>query len=154
MNIEELVICLRIEEDIRNLNKRVGDQSLKQVESNNKGKKMKHSAKPSKKFKGKCYNCGKAGHRFVDCCKPKKQARANINESDALSNGMPYMNLSTIISECNHVGNLMECWIDTGATLHIYADRGMFTTYTPIEGKNCSWEIPQLQNWKDKAKLY
>lgn len=144
MNIEELVVRLRIEEDNRSSEKRVGD-SIPQAKanvvesSNNKGKKRKHSVestkKNAKKFKGNCYNCGKAGHRSVDCRKPKKQSQANIVESDAISNGMSDMNLSAVVSECNLVGNPMEWWVDTGATRHICADRGMFTSYTPTEGE-------------------
>lgn len=29
----------------------------------------------------------------------------------------------------------MEWWVDTGAIRHICADKGMFTSYTPIEGE-------------------
>lgn len=82
MNIEELIVRLRIEEDNRNLDNCVGSHipqaKANVVESYNKSKKRKHFVEPSKKnakkFKGNCYNCVKVGHRFVDYSKPKKQA--------------------------------------------------------------------------------
>lgn len=116
MNIEEFVVQLRIEKDNRNLDKCARSHTLQakanMVNSNNKSKKRKHSIEPSKKnlkkFKGNCYNCGNARHHSIDCCKPIKQAQANITKSEAIFDGMSNINSLTIISECNNVGNPMD----------------------------------------------
>lgn len=70
------------------------------MELNDKKKKDEafRRAFQAKKFKGSRYNYGKVGHHSIDCCKPKKQAQANIIDSDAISNGILDINLSTIIS--------------------------------------------------------
>lgn len=160
MNIEELVVQLRIEEDNRSLDKYVGNHipqaKANVVESNNKSKKRKRFVEPlkknEKKFKGNYYNCVKAGHHSVDYHKPRKQAQANITEYDTISNGIFDMNLSTVVSECNNIRKPMESWVDMGVTSHIYSDKWMFTSYTLIEGENCLWGTPQLQKLKDYAK--
>lgn len=107
INIENLIIHLRIKEDNQKSDKSVGSHITQAkanvLESNDKNKKIKHSVetfkqgnnKNAKKFKDNCYNCGKAGHRFINCHKPKKQAPANIIESDAIYDG---------------ISNMRTCW--------------------------------------------
>ncbi|KAL2471729.1 CCHC-type domain-containing protein [Abeliophyllum distichum] len=85
------------------------------AESSSKNMKRKHSSfapkknennQKNKKFKGDCYNCGKPGHRAIDCRKPKKQNdRAHVVETGNLTEGVQEMHLSAVISECNSVGN-------------------------------------------------
>lgn len=75
------------------------------LETNGKIKKMKHfeksfkqgNNKNAKKFKGNCYNCGKARHRSNECCKPRKQALANVSELNTLSDRMSHINLLAIV---------------------------------------------------------
>lgn len=80
-----------------------------------------------KRFKGSCYNCGKPGHRSSECRAPKNvnknKGQANIVEDDDIDN------LCDVLSECNLVGNPKEWWIDSGATRHVCADKGMFKSY-------------------------
>ncbi|KAL6333744.1 hypothetical protein AAG906_028930 [Vitis piasezkii] len=122
MNLEELIVRLRIEEDNRKSEKK-GNNSMEAkanvIEQGPKtNKKRKHGdqnqnqgSNAAKKFKGKCYNCGKTGHKSNDCRKPKKEKKpqANVTEFDKLSNDVSEMNLSAVVSECNIVGNTKEC---------------------------------------------
>ncbi|KAL6334035.1 hypothetical protein AAG906_000090 [Vitis piasezkii] len=146
MNLEELIVRLRIEEDNRKSEKK-GNNSMEAkanvIEQGPKtNKKRKHGdqnqnqgSNVAKKFKGKCYNCGKTGHKSNDCRKPKKEKKpqANVTEFDKLSNDVSEMNLSAVVSECNIVGNTKEWWVDTGATRHICSNKWMFSTYKPVE---------------------
>ncbi|KAF5937729.1 hypothetical protein HYC85_025235 [Camellia sinensis] len=150
MTMDELIVRLRIEEDNRKAEKRNEKNSIESkanvVEQVHKphNKKRKFTGDgpkqgdSSKKFKGKCYNCGKTGHRASDCRRPKKNHRstskkttnqANVTELDYISDGVNDINLSAVVSEANLVGNPKEWWVDTRATRHICADKKMFTTY-------------------------
>ncbi|RVW73229.1 Retrovirus-related Pol polyprotein from transposon TNT 1-94 [Vitis vinifera] len=146
MNLEELIVRLRIEEDNRKSEKK-GNNSMEAkanvIEQGPKtNKKRKHGdqnqnqgSNAAKKFKDKCYNCGKTSHKSNDCRKPKKEKKpqANVTEFDKLSNDVSEMNLSAVVSECNIVGNTKEWWVDTGATRHICSNKWMFSTYKPVE---------------------
>ena len=84
MSIEYLVIRLRIKEDNRGSEKKMAHnpneakanflehgQSSKFKKGNNKGKDTKLGPKgrvsKKKKFLGKCFNCGKQGHKSSEC---------------------------------------------------------------------------------------
>ncbi|XP_050259678.1 uncharacterized protein LOC126704695 [Quercus robur] len=61
------------------------------------------------KFNGKCYVCGKMGHRAKDFHKHKDQgtkkgSQANITEVENLSKDVNDIDLSTVISEVNFLG--------------------------------------------------
>ena len=107
-----------------------------ETEKNNKRKRENNpNAKKAKKFKGNCHNCGKKGHKASECRGPKNQNKkkdeANVTECDRLSNDVSEMNLSSVISECNLIGNTKEWFVDTGATKHICANKWMFSNYKP-----------------------
>ncbi|CAL5345602.1 unnamed protein product [Camellia sinensis] len=84
MTMDELIVRLRIEEGNRKAEKRNGKNPIESkanvVEQVHKphNKKRKFTGDgpkqgdSSKKFKGKCYNCGKTGHRASDSRRPKK----------------------------------------------------------------------------------
>ncbi|RVW83338.1 Retrovirus-related Pol polyprotein from transposon TNT 1-94 [Vitis vinifera] len=146
MNLEELIVRLRIEEDNRKSEKKRNNSMEAKANVIEQGpktnKKRKHGdqnqnqgSNAAKKFKGKCYNCGKTGHKSNDCRKPKKEKKpqANVTEFDKLSNDVFEMNLSAVVSECNIVGNTKEWWVDTGATRHICSNKWMFSTYKLVE---------------------
>ena len=143
MNLEELIVRLRIEEDNRLSEKKGKDPMVAKanVIEGQKGKR-KHQEKTQgeknapTKFKGKCYNCGKAGHMASDCRKPKKSKQQKTEAHmtmDKLSADVDDMNLCAMVSECLTVGNERDWWVDTGATRHICSNRSMFTTYHAVE---------------------
>ena len=142
IRIQDLIVRLRIEEDNRNFEKIIGNNSMVSkaniVEQGYKtnNKKRKHSSDgPSqdangkiKKFKGTCWICDKPGHRAKDCRKHKNQgnfkkkpAQAHVTEVDNLSEDVSELNLSIMISKVYLVGNLKQWWIDT---LHIMFAQG------------------------------
>ncbi|KZV27254.1 hypothetical protein F511_04707 [Dorcoceras hygrometricum] len=93
MNVEELIVRLRIEEDNRNIERRLftlnvakanvvehGDKYNAKRKPRSSGKDSKLGAKKGtfkKKFVGKCYNCDGMGHKASDCKKPKRAREAN-----------------------------------------------------------------------------
>ena len=145
LSLEDLIVRLRIEEDNRLSEKKFGKNlevsKANVVEEGSKPNKKRNMPSKSregfnqglKKFVGKCFNCGKSGHRAKDC-RAKKRQRTQANMVEKISNGIDDINLTAMISECNMVGNPKEWWIDTGATRHICANRSMFSSYTTVGG--------------------
>ena len=136
LSLEDLIVRLRIEEDSRLSKKKVGKNlevsRANDVEGSKPNKKRKMPGKSGegfnqglKKFVGKCFNCGQSRHRAKDC-RAKKRQKTQANVVEKISNGVDDINLTAVISEYNMVGNPKEWWIDTGATLHICANRSMF----------------------------
>lgn len=148
MDLEGLIVRLRVEEDNRVSDKKSVASSMvfkaHVVEDGPKNKKRKHSGQSSqqgnsKKFKGKCFKCNKTGHRAMEChsgnrqgYKKAKVTEANMTEGEKLSIEIADMNLSAMVSEVNLVANAKEWWIDTGATRHVCCDKNMFSTYQEI----------------------
>ena len=75
INLEELIVRLRIEEDNRGSEKRgfnpVAKANVVEQGQDSKNKKPKSKLGPKEgvsknKFQGKCFNCDKVGHRSVD----------------------------------------------------------------------------------------
>ena len=155
LSLEDLIVRLRIEEDNRLSEKKVG-KNLEVSKANfvEKGSKPNKKRKiPSKsregfnqglkKFVGKCFNCGKSGHRAKDF-RAKKRQKTQSNVVENISNGVDDINLTAMISKCNMTGNPKEWWIDTGATRHICASRSIFLSYTTVGVmKNFIWVIHQ-----------
>ncbi|RVW46387.1 Retrovirus-related Pol polyprotein from transposon TNT 1-94 [Vitis vinifera] len=151
MSIEDLIIRLRIEEDNRRSEKKGAHtlneakanfvehgQSSKAKTNNNKGKGSKLGPKggisKKSKFQGKCFNCGKQGHKSVDCRLPKKNKPKEANVIDDITKNVYDIDLTAVVSEVNLVGsNPKEWWIDIGATRHVCSDKKMFSTFEPIE---------------------
>ena len=152
MTLEDLIVRLRIEEDNRNSERK----SLNPVNAKvnvlehgrgqgSKGKNKNNTAKwklgtsggvskQKQKFKGKCFNCGRLGHKSSDCRSPKKGNEANV-VSDLVKD-VEDLNLVAVVSEVNMVGsNSKEWWIDTGATRHVCTNRDHFSFFEPIQGE-------------------
>ena len=84
MKLEDLIVRLRIEEDNRVFEKKVGNHYMESkahvIEERHKtNKKRKHVGQQgakggdSKRFKGKCFVCNKQGHRAKDFRNRKAQ---------------------------------------------------------------------------------
>ena len=155
MTIEDLVVRLRIEEDNKVAQKQgyvpnsakanivehgqssKGNKGKGRAEKKNKGKGQNLGPKGGigkKKFQGNCYNCDKPGHRASDCKQPKKETLRQANMVDDTDNLVAMVSdLTMMISEVNLVGsNTKEWWVDTGATRHVCADKGLFNTFKEV----------------------
>ena len=114
----------------------------------------------NKRFKSKCFVCGKDGHRARNChvhkdggSSRKKPAQANIAEDFYLSDGVVDIKFASETTAVKLMGNPNEWWVDTGAICHMYADKKMFTSYKVVEsGEQLLWKTPPLQLWKDKER--
>ena len=106
------------------------------------------------KFQGKCFNCGKQGHKFVDCKLPKKKKPKEANVIININKDVFDIDLTTVVFEVNLVGsNPKEWWIDTSATRHVCFDKKMFSIFNQLRmGKKCSWGTLPLLRSKVKIK--
>ncbi|XP_075083230.1 uncharacterized protein LOC142166984 [Nicotiana tabacum] len=80
------------------------------VEEAPQNKKRKKASGPNnypskKKFKGNCHNCGRSGHKDMDCRAPKNDKKKK-NQANMVEDEME--DLCAILSECNLVGNPKE----------------------------------------------
>ncbi|GFZ06733.1 hypothetical protein Acr_18g0009030 [Actinidia rufa] len=122
MNLEDLIVHLRIEEDNRVSKKRENqpfqfkakENIVEQGQKNNKRKypsqsfKGKERFKGKNKFNGKCFICDKIGHRAKDCRKREdqessfkkpKHAQVHVNEMEHLSHDVGELNLPIVVSK-------------------------------------------------------
>ncbi|KAL5803048.1 hypothetical protein ACOSQ4_031353 [Xanthoceras sorbifolium] len=107
MNLEELIVRLRIEEDNKRSEKKGSSQyeaktnvvelgKNSKFKSNKSGKGSKLGPKggsfKKQKFQGKCFNCDKMGHKSSECRLPKKKKNNEANailSSNYLLNKVP-----------------------------------------------------------------
>ena len=85
MTVEDLIVRLRIEEDNKAAEKRSrGNSAISGVnfveEDSTKLKKRKKASgpksnPPKKKFNENCFNCGKHGHRAIECRVQRRQEK-------------------------------------------------------------------------------
>ncbi|KAH9671079.1 hypothetical protein KPL70_017207 [Citrus sinensis] len=158
MNIEGLVIKLRIEEDNRNAEKRgaisVAKTNFVEHGPKNKNKKLGPKGGISKKqtkFQGKYFNYDKMGHKASDCRLPKKKRETNVVEN--ITQHVSDINLSAVVSEVNLVGsNPREWWNDTGATRHVCSEKWLFTSFEAVSngeklfmGNSATSEIEEIR---------
>ncbi|KAK9677396.1 hypothetical protein RND81_11G140500 [Saponaria officinalis] len=83
------------------------------------------------KFKGKGKVKGvqsKAGHKTYQCPQ-KKTTEANIAVTDDV--------IAAVVVEANLVGNVAEWVLDTGASRHLYADKGLFAEFEEVADGEC-----------------
>ena len=178
MRLEDLIVRLRIEEDNRATEKKVGKAIMEsnanvveQGQTSHNNKKRKHNGNgpkqgPTKKFQGKCYVCNKQGHpakdfhSLKDQGNPnKKRPQANVTEVNGLLDDVSDMNLSTVVSEVNFIGsNTKEWWVDIRATHHVCSNKKMFSSYHSIDngeqlfmGNSSSSKVACARNSKESS---
>ena len=119
MSLEDLGVQLRIKEDNKKSEKasyKTMESKANIIEGGKSSKKRKHSEADSslgnKKFKGKCYVCGKNGHMAKDCRNKKVQDKGNkkkneahVTEDELMTDEISEMNLSAVVTEANLAGN-------------------------------------------------
>ncbi|KAK9714978.1 hypothetical protein RND81_06G135000 [Saponaria officinalis] len=75
-----------------------------------------------------CYVCGKSGHKAYQCTQ-KKTVEANVAETDDI--------IVAVIVEINLVGNVAEWILDTRASRHFCADKGLFAEFEEVVDGEC-----------------
>ncbi|PHT44480.1 hypothetical protein CQW23_13638 [Capsicum baccatum] len=111
-------------------NSAINGEHIVEDDQNNSKKRKKveqGSNQPKKKFKEKCFNYGKIGHKSTNCCTPKKDKKkdqANMLESNKECN-----DLCAMFSECNLMGNPREWWMDSGATCHVCSNKEFVSSF-------------------------
>jgi ribosomal protein L15 len=78
-----------------------------------------------------CFVCGKTGHKAYQCTQ-KKTAESNVVETDEIIAAIVVDGI-----EANLVGNIVEWVLDTGATRHLCADKGLFAEFEDVENGGC-----------------
>ncbi|XP_062074498.1 uncharacterized protein LOC133778550 [Humulus lupulus] len=124
MSVEELILRLRVEEDNqgnekRTLNPNAAKANLMEHDRGSKGKNPKHKKGPKlgpkggiakkPKFQGKCFNCGKMGHKSSECKLRKKKGNETYMV-DAISQEVVELDLCAVVSEVNLVDANPKEW--------------------------------------------
>ncbi|PHT44781.1 hypothetical protein CQW23_13939 [Capsicum baccatum] len=113
-------------------NSTINEAQIIENDQNNSKKRKKveqGSNQPKKKFKGKCFNCGKIGHESTDCRAPKKGKKKD--QANMIEFNKECDDLCVMFSECNLVGNPREWWMDFGATRYVCANKELFSPFAP-----------------------
>ncbi|KAL5833941.1 hypothetical protein ACOSQ3_017615 [Xanthoceras sorbifolium] len=122
MNLEELIVRLRIEEDNKRSEKKGSSQyeaktnvvelgKNSKFKSNKSGKGSKLGPKggsfKKQKFQGKCFNCDKMGHKSSECRLPKKKKNneAKMMNAMLISSGVPQNMWGDAILSSNYLLN-------------------------------------------------
>ncbi|KAL5557276.1 hypothetical protein UlMin_039512 [Ulmus minor] len=150
MSIEDLVVRLQIEEDNKCSKKRWYSLSMAKAtvvehgqsskfKKNKSSKRLKLGPKggvsKKQKFQGKCFNCDKIDHKSSECRLLKKNKNHEANMIEDITQDVADINLCAVISEMNLDGSNPREWcIDIGATRHICSDKGLFTSFKPMNG--------------------
>nr|KYP35738.1 Retrovirus-related Pol polyprotein from transposon TNT 1-94 [Cajanus cajan] len=112
--------------------------------SKNKNKVFNNNYKPKSKIQGNesfCFVCGRNNHFAKDCFHRRRQPKditsdskfssqpqANVITANASSDS-PSNKYHVTILELNFVYNSNDWWIDSGANVHVCADKKLFSSY-------------------------
>ncbi|KAL0349656.1 UNVERIFIED_CONTAM: Retrovirus-related Pol polyprotein from transposon TNT 1-94 [Sesamum radiatum] len=156
LSLDDLMIAISIEEEHRNqthkmpvehqprANLIVGKQRVNKINSNskaiNKGKTTKNKKPKANK---PCWNCGQVGH-WAKLCPNKKaktgQAVVNmvVGGSSGASTSGATEGYVSVQPELLTIYEPYDWLIDTGANVHVCADKSLFVSYQAITGKTVS----------------
>lgn len=112
-----------------------GDEALLTKTTKHTNSRMnKNKNKSQPKFTGKCYECGKIGHKGADCyTKKKRDAKAKDDAMTAIA--------------CNTKIEKSNIWcLDSAATKHMSNDRQSFTTFNANEKLRVNMACDQWTN--------
>ncbi|KAL2232001.1 UNVERIFIED_CONTAM: Retrovirus-related Pol polyprotein from transposon TNT 1-94 [Sesamum indicum] len=156
LSLDDLMIAINIKEEHRNqthkmpveqqprANLIVGKQKVNKINSNSKAiNKSKASKNKKPKANKPCWNCGQVGH-WVKLCHNKKaktgQAVVNmvVGGSSGASTSGATGGYVSVQPELLTIYELYDWLIDTGANVHVYADKSLFVSYQAISGKTVS----------------
>ena len=113
-------------------------QDSKFKKAKGKGTKLGPKGGVSKKlkFQGKCFNCGKQGHKYANCRLSKRNKPKEANVVDGITKDVFDVDLIVVFSKVNLVGsNPKEWWIDTGATRHVCSNKVFMGNSATLEIK-------------------
>ncbi|KAL0431414.1 UNVERIFIED_CONTAM: Retrovirus-related Pol polyprotein from transposon TNT 1-94 [Sesamum radiatum] len=153
LSLDDLMIAISIEEEHRNqthkmpvehhprANLVVGKQKVNKVNSNSKAMSKDKTTKNKKpKVNKPCWNCGQVGH-WAKLCPNKKaktgQTAVNMVVGGASTSGAIEGYVS-VQSELLTIYEPCDWLIDTGANLHVCADKSLFVSYQAITGRTVS----------------
>ncbi|KAK9689090.1 hypothetical protein RND81_09G034700 [Saponaria officinalis] len=118
-------------EKFKGKNKAKGSQGKNQgsAKKNGPGKHTKPVGKIQKP-KGNivCYVCGKTGHKAYQCPE-EKIAKANVAMTDDV--------IAAVVVEANLVENVADWVLDTGASRHLCADKGLYAEFEEVVDGDC-----------------
>ncbi|XP_074277081.1 uncharacterized protein LOC141600734 [Silene latifolia] len=124
LSLQELVSHMRNEEANRLKDKPVIQPSNATVAAN-----LVESGGPSN------YEKFKAGHKPYQCSE-KKSAEANVAVTGDV--------IAAMVMEANPVGNVVEWVLDTRASRHLCADRGLFAEFEEVADGKCVYMVLAL----------
>ncbi|KAK4401965.1 Retrovirus-related Pol polyprotein from transposon TNT 1-94 [Sesamum angolense] len=156
LSLNDLMIAISIEEEHRNqthkmpvenqprANLIVGKQRVNKINSNSKTINKGNTTKNKKpKVNKPCWNCGQVGH-WAKLCPNKKaktgQAVVNmvVGGSSGTSTSEATEGYVSVQPELLTIYEPCDCLIDTGANVHVCADKSLFMSYQAITGKTVS----------------
>ncbi|KAL0298494.1 UNVERIFIED_CONTAM: hypothetical protein Sradi_6509200 [Sesamum radiatum] len=156
LSLDDLMIAISIEEEHRNqthkmpvehqprANLIVGKQRVNKINSNskaiNKGKTTKNKKSKANK---PCWNCAQVGHWAKLC--PNKMAKTGptvvnmvVGGSSGASTSGATEGYVSVQPELLTIYEPCDWLIDTGANVHVCADKSLFVSYQAITGKTVS----------------
>ncbi|KAL2252641.1 UNVERIFIED_CONTAM: Retrovirus-related Pol polyprotein from transposon TNT 1-94 [Sesamum indicum] len=156
LSLDDLMIAISIEEEHRNqmhkmpvehqprANLIVGKQKVNKINTNSKAiNKSKISKNKKPKANKPCWNCGQVGH-WAKLCPNKKaktgQAVVNmvVGGSSGASTSGATDGYVSVQPELLTIYEPYDWLIDTGANVHVCADKSLFVSYQAISGRTVS----------------
>ncbi|KAL0427568.1 UNVERIFIED_CONTAM: Retrovirus-related Pol polyprotein from transposon TNT 1-94 [Sesamum latifolium] len=156
LSLDDLMIAISIEEEHRNqthkmpvehhprANLIVGKQKVNKVNSNSKAiNKIKATKNKKSKANKPCWNCGQVGHwakLYPSKTAKTEQAAVNmvVGGSSGASTSGATEGFVSVQPELLTIYEPCDWFIDTGANVHVCADKSLFVSYQAITGRTVS----------------